>query len=67
MARMRTPITAKALLRRAIDELPEDATIDEAIQHLYVALKVQRGLAEVERGEGIDQEEIEDSLEKWLE
>lgn len=64
---MGTPLTAKALLQRAVDELPDDATIDDAIHQLYVALKVKRGLSEIEAGKGVDQEEIEESLEKWLE
>jgi hypothetical protein len=64
---MRTPITAKTLLQRAIEEMPDEATMDEALQRLYVALKVERGLTELEAGKGIDQRDIEESLEKWLE
>lgn len=58
--------TAKQLLERAIAKLPDDATMDEAVDALYVALKVGRGKAEIEEGKGVSQEEVEESLEKWL-
>jgi len=59
-------VTAKRLLERAIANLPEDATMDEAVDALYVALKVGRGKAEIEDGRGVSQEEVEESLQKWL-
>jgi hypothetical protein len=59
-------VTAKQILERAIGNLPEDATIDEAVDALYVALKVGKGKAEIDEGKGMSQEEVEESLEKWL-
>jgi predicted transcriptional regulator len=58
--------SAKGLLERAIANLPEDATIDEAVDALYVALKVGKGKAEIAAGQGISQEEVEESLNQWL-
>jgi predicted transcriptional regulator len=58
--------TAKQLLERAVANLPEDATMDEAVDALYLALKVGRGRAEIKEGRGVSQEEVEESLEKWL-
>lgn len=67
MAATKTSIdSAKQLLERAIANLPENATIDEAVDALYVALKVGRGKAEIDEGMGISQEELEESLEEWL-
>lgn len=59
-------VTAKRLLERAIANLPEDATMDEAVDVLYVALKVGKGKAEIAAGKGISQEEVEESLDQWL-
>ncbi len=67
MATAKTSIAgAKQLLERAIANLPEDATIDEAVDALYVALKVGKGRAEMAEGKGISQEEVEESLNQWL-
>jgi hypothetical protein len=59
--------TAKQLLERAIANLPDDASIEEALDTLYLALKVGKGMAEVADGKGVSQEEVEDSLKQWLE
>ena len=68
LVRARTPIdTAKQLLERALANLPQDATIDEAVDTLYVVLKVGKGRAEIDEGKGISQEDVEESLNQWLE
>ncbi len=61
-----TRATPKQLLERAVANLPEDATIEEALDALYVALKVGKGMAEIANGEGVSQEEVEESLKQWL-
>ncbi len=38
--------------------LPHDETIDEAVDWLYVILKVEIGLEELDNGEGIPHEEV---------
>jgi len=68
LVRARTPIdTAKQLLERALANLPQDATIDEAVDTLYVVLKVGKGRAEIDEGKGISREDVEESLNQWLE
>lgn len=62
-----TRATPKQLLERAIANLPEDATMEEALDALYVALKVGKGMAEIAEGKGVSQEEVEGSLKQWLE
>ena len=62
-----TKATPKQLLERAIANLPEDASIEEALDTLYLALKVGKGMAEIAGGKGVSQEEVEESLKQWLE
>ncbi len=61
-----TRATPKQLLERAVANLPEDATMEEALDALYVALKVGKGMAEIAEGKGLSQEEVEESLKQWL-
>jgi hypothetical protein len=42
---------------RIIQELPDDATVEDAIERLYFLAKVERGLGQTE-GETISHEEI---------
>ncbi|MGE3275426.1 MAG: hypothetical protein AB7O67_09960 [Vicinamibacterales bacterium] len=45
----------------AIRELPEDASVD-AIEKLVFLAKIEEGLAQLDRGEGIPHEEVKRRL-----
>jgi hypothetical protein len=53
---METP-QVKSEIVRIIQELPDDATVEDAIERLYFLAKVERGLEQSE-GETIAHEEI---------
>lgn len=46
----------------AIRELPEDASVDDAIERLVFLAKIEAGLAQLDRGEGIPHEEVKRRL-----
>ena len=53
-------VSPKERARRALEALPEDASLEDVISRLVVIHKVERGLAEVRRGEGLmTQAEVE--------
>jgi hypothetical protein len=54
---METP-QAKSEIVRAIQELPEDATVEDAMERLYFLAKVERGLEQAESAESISHDEI---------
>lgn len=63
---METP-QAKSDIVRVIQDLPEDATVEDAMERLYFLAKVERGLEQSE-GETISHEEIKASfLLNWHE
>ena len=49
---------AKQLLRDAVEHLPEDATVEDAMERLYFLAKVARGLEAADRGETVDHDEV---------
>ena len=53
-----------------IKKLPEDATIDDIIYHIYVKKKILTGIKEIEQGKVIPHEQVMENakkrLEKWL-
>ena len=51
------PVNAKQLLREAVERLPEDATVEDAMDRLYFLSKVARGLEAADRGEVVPHEE----------
>jgi predicted transcriptional regulator len=49
--------TTKDRLVEAMHQLPPDATIEQAMEHLYFLAKVDRGLQQADRGETVSHEE----------
>ena len=58
--------TAKQEVQQLLDELPDDATLEDIQYHLYVKQKVAQGLADVAAGRVLSQDEIELRFAKWL-
>ena len=48
---------AKQLLREAVEHLPEDATVEDAMDRLYLLAKVARGLEAAGRGDVVSHED----------
>ena len=46
----------------AIRELPEGASVDDAIERLVFLAKIEEGLAQLDRGEGIPHDEVKQRL-----
>jgi predicted transcriptional regulator len=46
----------------AIRELPPDASVDDAIECLVFLAKIDEGLAQLDRGEGIPHDEVKRRL-----
>jgi hypothetical protein len=57
MKPMETP-QVKSEIVRAIQDLPEDATVEDAMERLYFLAKVERGLEQSESDETISHDEI---------
>jgi len=59
--------TAKEEVRKMLDQIPDDASLEDIQYHIYVREKSERGLKDVEEGRVLSQEEIEHRMSKWLE
>jgi predicted transcriptional regulator len=54
--------TARERILGALQDLPDDATVDEAIERLVFLARVDSGLAELDAGKGIPHEEVKRRL-----
>lgn len=54
----------KSEILRAIQDLPDDATVEDAMERLYFLAKVERGLEQSESGETISHHEIRARFQK---
>lgn len=60
-------IPAKEEVRRILEQLPDDTTLDDIQYHIYVRQKIDRGLNEVEASRTLSEEEFDKRMAKWLE
>jgi predicted transcriptional regulator len=59
-------MTQKELVLDAISELPDEASIDDIAERVEFLAAIQKGLDQLDRGEGIPHEQIKRQLATWL-
>jgi predicted transcriptional regulator len=59
-------MTQKELVLDAISELPDEASLDDIAERVEFLAAVQKGLDQLDRGEGIPHEEVKRQLATWL-
>ena len=60
-------MTIKEQMIKAMQQLPENATIEDGMERLYLLYKVERGIAQADSGQKVSQEEARKRMAKWLE
>jgi len=55
----------KQQILKAIEELPDDAGVEEALDRLYLLYKIEKGLRQADRGEFLSQEQVRERVSKW--
>lgn len=58
--------TAKQEVQQLLDDLPDDATLEDIQYHLYVKQKIAQGLSDVRAGRVLSQDEVEQRFSRWL-
>ncbi len=61
-----TKMLTKEKIKKTIDLMPENVTIDELINRIILLDKIEQGLDDVEKGNVYTTEEVENKLNKWL-
>jgi len=59
-------MTTKKRILKALDELPDDADIEEYMERLYLLYKVEQGIADADAGRKFTQEEARERMKNWL-
>ncbi len=58
--------SAKDVVRKLLEEIPDDVTLEDIQYHIYVREKVEQGLKDIDAGRVLSQEEVEQRMAKWL-
>ncbi len=60
-------LSVKQRMLDLIQTLPEDTTVEAAMERLYLLYKIERGIEQAESGQIISQEEARRRMARWLE
>ena len=63
---MATPTTAKQQVRKVLEKLPDDCTLEDVQYELYVIQKIRARSKMADAGKFVSQEEAEKRMDKWL-
>ena len=58
--------SVKDQILKAIQDLPDDTTVESAMERLYLLYKIEQGIEQADRGQVISQEEVKRRMEQWL-
>jgi predicted transcriptional regulator len=56
----------KEKIKKSIDALPDNLTIDQVIDRIIMLDKIEQGLKDVEEGRVHSTEDVKAKLSKWL-
>jgi len=56
----------KAKMERLIDNLPEEVSIEEAMEKLCILYKIEKGIQQADAGNTVSHEEAKERLQEWL-
>ena len=56
----------KEQMLKVIQELPANATVEDAMEQLYLLDKIERWIAQAEAGKTVSQEEARRRMARWL-
>ena len=62
----RVAVETKQQILKAIEGLPDDAGVGDALDRLYLLYKIENGLRQADRGDLLTQEEVRSRMAKWL-
>jgi predicted transcriptional regulator len=59
-------VTTKQKVLEAVHDLPDDASIEDAIQRLVLLAKIDRGIQQADAGQTISHAQVREKMAKWL-
>ena len=59
-------MTTKEKILKAVQSLPDNAHIEDAMERLLFLAKIEKGLEQADAGETISHDQVKEKMAKWL-
>jgi predicted transcriptional regulator len=59
-------MTTKEKVLEAVKNLPEEASVEDAVERLLFLAKIERGIQQADAGNTLSHREVKDRMAQWL-
>jgi predicted transcriptional regulator len=59
-------MTEKEKVLQAVSNMPDDASIEDAMERILFLAKIEKGIIQADAGQTIAHEHVKERMEKWL-
>ena len=59
-------MTTKQKVLKAVQDLPADASFEDAMESLYFLAKVEKGIEQANAGQIVSHDEVKEKMKTWL-
>ena len=59
-------MTVKEKVIHAVQDLPEDASIEDAMERLFFLSKIEKGIQQADSGQTLSHAQVRERMAKWL-
>lgn len=59
-------MTTREKVIQVIQDLPDDATVEDAMERLLLLAKIERGIQQADSGQTVAHAEVKERMAKWL-
>jgi hypothetical protein len=59
-------MTIKEKMLNTVQSLPENASVEDAMERLLLLAKTERGIEQADRGDTISHQEVKTRMAEWL-
>jgi hypothetical protein len=59
-------MTVKEKVIYAVQDLPEDASIEDAMERLFFLSKIEKGIQQADSGQTLSHVQVRERMAKWL-
>ena len=56
----------KDKVKKAVDKLPEEFTVDQIVEQLVILNKIKEGLKDIEEGKVYSTDQVKQDFKRWL-
>lgn len=58
-------MTIREKVIQAVQDLPEDASVEDAMERLLLLAKIERGIQQVDAGQTLPHTQVKERMAKW--